>query len=650
MLVRRPLLFSLLALLAMPIEAQQKPTPAKAPAQKPPPPSVLPAPQLLGTPIRRLPGMPITAAYNRDGSLLLGTCFDATAAVFDPRSGKVLATLVGQGIGGVGAFCGSKQERIVVAFQEDGVRFFEARSGKLVGRLEGAGAPAVSPDGLTVAVGKGKDLLLVDAATLKPKATIKSGGEVTSAQFSADGKQVIVGVLDAERRPLDTDEVVDVLQKKVVGKQPSAQLRSRSLPLPDGKTALRWRAVGLSATNVERYELPDGPAIGSCKVPLLASAFLVLRDGASLVAADTDGRMVQVDFQTGEVQRSWAAHASSISRLLASPDGQQFVSMSWDGAVKFWNVEDGSEQFPAPQHNHAVYALAFAADGAVVSGAADGTVIRWGGDGSMAQRSAFHEGVVAGVAATGAGLWSASLDSTLRLVDAGGAEVAKVALEGKYAFPMALCSAADGTLITGHRDGTVQWRDGKTGDELRRGDHHRNGVQVVACDASGATVLSGGVDGHVVFWDPATASPRAKAKAHDDGVRHLCIGPGGEAWSCGDDGEVKQWDVASGELVRSAKVGSGRTRLDAVAVSAKAGFLLAAAHDTLFCLSLADLKPVGEVKLPADCVALATTADGARIAAGLSDGTVALFDLARPVAPPAPPTPPAKAAPGKSKR
>lgn len=641
--------FAAASLLAQSKPAPAKPAPGKQapgkPASAPPAaaaaPSVLPVPKVFGTPMRRLDGMPVTAAYSRDGSLLLATCFDKRAKVLDPRTGKTMAELQGDGLGGIGAFCGAKHERVVVAFQEDGVRLFDARTGKQLARLEGALAPAASADGLTVAVGKGENVLLLDTLTLKVLATIPIGKVVASTKFGTEGAQLVVGVLDGDRRPAENDTLVDVAQKKVVGEQPAPPLISRVLPVPGGKTALRHRPAGLSATNVELFELPDGPPLAKCKVPLLASSFLVLKDGAELVAGDTDGRMVHVELATGDVKHSWSAHSSTVSRLVASPDQKQFVSISWDGLVKFWNVDDGAEQFASPQHNQAVYAVRFGAAGALVSGAADGSVIRWGADGAMVQRHTLHEGAVAGVEPTPAGLWSASIDSTLRLVDASGAEVAKVPLEGKYAFPTAFCSSADGTLVSGHRDGTVQWRDGRTGEEQRRGDHHVNGIQVVVCDPSGAHVLSGGVDGHIVFWDPATASPRAKVKAHDDGVRHLALGPDGQAYSVGDDGELGQWDVAKGEVVRSVTL-DGKPRLDAVATLAKAGLLVVASRAELRCLKLADLSVVGTVELPADCFALVGSDDGSRLAAGLADGTVLVFDGNQP--PPAP----APAAPAKN--
>jgi len=103
----------------------------------------------------------------------------------------------------------------------------------------------------------------------------------------------------------------------------------------------------------------------------------------------------------------------------------------------------------------------------------------------------------------------------------------------------------------------------------------------------------------------------------------------------GAKGELKRWNVATGELISTTTVGDADTRLDALAWSAKAGLLVVASRDSLHGLALADLRHLGEVKLPANCLTLASSPDGNKIAAGLSDGCVAGSDVAAPPAAPA---------------
>ncbi len=592
-------------------------------AQAKPAATPLPAPQILGTPVRTFDGLPLDAFFARDGSLLLTSCAGARAQVWDARTGARVAAFAGKGEARHAYFCGPKQDRVAVAFVDDGVRLFAVRTGKELATLAGAKNLCVAPSGSALAATKGEDLLVLDTVALKPTATIKIGGELLGATFSDDGRQVVVSTNPGGKNPFARlDKIVDLAQKKVVEEKKTELGRGRSVPLGDGKSAMRGRAM-----QVERIALPGGEVVGTCKVPLLVVSLAALRDGAEIVVGDNDGRMAHVEFATGKVLHQWSEHLNTVSDLAVSPDGKTLVSMSWDQTIRFWNLQDGGELFVSPQHNSAVTAVAFAPDGkTLASGAHDHSAIRWSVDGKVVVRHAAHEGSVLGVAGTAAGLWSASLDGSLRLTDDKGGEVARVQLDGKYAYATALCNTADGTLISGHRDGTVQWRDGRTGAETRRGDAHENDVACVACDAAGGVVVSGGKDGKIVFWDPATAAPRHEAAAHEDGVAGLCIGPEGIAFSCGRSGALAQWNTATGELVRNVVVGGDDPpHLRAVAVLGGPGLVIAAGRNRLYCRKLSDLSPVGEVELPCGVTALVTGSDGSQLAAGLEDGTVALF-------------------------
>jgi WD40 repeat protein len=90
----------------------------------------LPPSKSFGTPVRMLDGLPIDAIFSRDGALLLTSCLGSMTQVWDARTGKRLAMLKGKGLAGGAFFCGPQQERIVVGFKDDGVRAFDARTGK----------------------------------------------------------------------------------------------------------------------------------------------------------------------------------------------------------------------------------------------------------------------------------------------------------------------------------------------------------------------------------------------------------------------------------------------------------------------------------------------------------------------------------------
>jgi hypothetical protein len=83
---------------------------------------------------------------------------------------------------------------------------------------------------------------------------------------------------------------------------------------------------------------------------------------------------------------------------------------------------------------------------------------------------------------------------------------------------------------------------------------HDSWVRAFAATPDGETLLSGGYDGRLVWW-PATAdkpAPQRVVDAHAGWVRALAVSPSGlRVATCGNDRLVKEWDIATGTLVRT---------------------------------------------------------------------------------------------------
>lgn len=83
---------------------------------------------------------------------------------------------------------------------------------------------------------------------------------------------------------------------------------------------------------------------------------------------------------------------------------------------------------------------------------------------------------------------------------------------------------------------------------------HDSWVRALAATPDGETLISGGYDGRLVWW-PATAekpAPQRVVDAHSGWVRAVAVSPSGtRVATCGNDRLVKEWDVATGVLVRS---------------------------------------------------------------------------------------------------
>ena len=66
------------------------------------------------------------------------------------------------------------------------------------------------------------------------------------------------------------------------------------------------------------------------------------KDGQFLLTAGADNAILIRDAITGEILKSLHGHASGLTSLIASPDGETIASSSADGTIRLWNLETGT--------------------------------------------------------------------------------------------------------------------------------------------------------------------------------------------------------------------------------------------------------------------------------------------------------------------
>ena len=62
--------------------------------------------------------------------------------------------------------------------------------------------------------------------------------------------------------------------------------------------------------------------------------------------------------------------------LAFSSDGSQLATGGWDGELRTWNVESGSELSRTPAHDTPILAVAFSPDGQMLASAGYDQVVR----------------------------------------------------------------------------------------------------------------------------------------------------------------------------------------------------------------------------------------------------------------------------------
>ena len=66
------------------------------------------------------------------------------------------------------------------------------------------------------------------------------------------------------------------------------------------------------------------------------------QDGQFLLTSGADNAILIRDALTGEILKSLHGHASGLTSLIASPDGETIASSSADGTIRLWNLNTGT--------------------------------------------------------------------------------------------------------------------------------------------------------------------------------------------------------------------------------------------------------------------------------------------------------------------
>ena len=250
------------------------------------------------------------------------------------------------------------------------------------GRAMPVTAAAFSPDSMTLAVGKGNAVEVLNPADGAVVRRLETPGKVNAVHFSADGKQLIAatGVIglngsalvwnvadgalvrefggardtlyDAEFSPDGTVVVTAGYDRVIRFYNAGDGKLIRSLDIhkgavfdlafsPDGKVL----ASASADFTVKLWRVADGERLDTLNQPLgEQNAVLFTRDGEHIVSAGADKRIHLWRFVSKEkpmlnpLITARFAHESAVSGLMLSADGKSLVSSAEDRTVKVWSL------------------------------------------------------------------------------------------------------------------------------------------------------------------------------------------------------------------------------------------------------------------------------------------------------------------------
>ncbi|HEV2969931.1 MAG TPA: protein kinase [Pirellulales bacterium] len=272
-----------------------------------------------------------------------------------------------------------------------------------------------------------------------------------------------------------------------------------------------------------------------------------------------------------------------VESVAFSHDGNRFVSGSWDGMARIWDVKTGQVLVEIPYGSLYVHSVDLSSDGKYVAlggnNKKDGYVQIFNAEtgalvrklaGNPGDPASGHQDDVLSVAFSrnGRRLLTSSYDKTARLWDVESGHVLHTYRGHNWWVWSAAFSADESRIVTASQDGTVIVWNTDTGEQGPPFTGHNGPVYAAAFSPNGKYVVSGGYDNRVLIWRPEDVQPfnyldavagrpipPAKYRALEDHtapVRAVEFSPDGNmVLSAGHDNTIKLWDFKTGHLVKS---------------------------------------------------------------------------------------------------
>ena len=259
-------------------------------------------------------------------------------------------------------------------FLKDGKQFFASGSSLQIWELSprelqisiarNGSSMAMSPSGRNLLCGH--HLHDLDRQTAIP---LRVKGAILAADFSADGKQVVVGTNSGEVQLLDAD----------TGK-PLQDFQGHRMHVPTVAIAPngRWIASGSMDFSTRLWEI-DSPnskhTLSGHTTPVTSVAFSP--DSRFLATAQGDRRMRLYQVESGELIATFDECDHIIQHVQFSPD-QSHIALCVGNDVEYWHVESKSRVQTFRGHSAMVWSTDFSRDGSTLASASqDRSILLW---------------------------------------------------------------------------------------------------------------------------------------------------------------------------------------------------------------------------------------------------------------------------------
>jgi WD40 repeat protein/DNA-binding SARP family transcriptional activator len=556
-------------------------------------------------------------AFSPDGSKLATTGDDGELKVWDPSTGRLLASLSGSGstwgpsfsadgsLVAAGAWDGKgthvrvldlSSGRVVfdvlvpgafdAALSPDGKRLavstqlggrsavFDVETGEKAFRLSEDESRAVSwsPDGRYVAATSDASIEVWDAATGRLRHTLLGhGGLVWDVAWSPDSSRLVTGGSDGTARvwEIGAEGVRELWRLSTRG------TRSGVVGVAFSPEGSRVMAGDLNVSGVMIWGLgPPGDAEWNLPSHGYAPAEF-MPDGRRLVASSRWGKAVTIwDLQTGHSLRriGTATGGFRFFSIAVNPDGGSIALGGEDGDRSFggevarvWDTATGKELYRIG-HDYDVNDVSFSPDGKHLVTAS------WDGTAKIVDRS----GRVIRVLREGSSLSEARFSPDGRLVATAAFEEARVTIwdwergeavrtitsDISATWPSVDFDPSGSRIVAAGEDKPVVIWDVKSGARVAVLAGQSGGVTKAAFSPDGARVATAGNDGTVRLFEAATGAEQLVLGDSGCAVRGVAFSPDGSKLASTSCDGVRVWALDIDDLLEIAREEVGRSLTD----------------------------------------------------------------------------------------
>ena len=292
-----------------------------------------------------------------------------------------------------------------------------------------------------------------------------------------------------------------------------------------------------------------------------AAAAHVLQDLDPVVPVENPASNPWQAISKSPVQPTWhcvqtlTGHQNAISAIAIHPGGKGFVSGSFSGNLRFWQLDPPALLGSLTGHLESVTSLMFTLDGTtLISASVDNTIKLWNPhtESLLYTLTEYADAVMSLSIALSPDqhvIVSGSDDHTIKIWQLQTGKRFRTLMQERAVTAIAL--SPDGRLIvSGSSDNQIRLWDFATGELLETLNAHQRDVNSLAISPDGQILVSGSGDHTVKVWDLPGRSLQHTLTGHLDWVRVVAVSPCDRLIASGSsDHTVKLWDMDKGELV-----------------------------------------------------------------------------------------------------